>query len=114
MENKINPNDVDKLINVNAALNDLIDDLETNIVQLPQGMDAKLDEIFKLLNEIKDSLSIITENTKKEETLEDDAKNTVRNFMLEHCNIRWLDDDIEGDIYDFLIENLFAIIKKVL
>jgi hypothetical protein len=38
------------------------------------------------------------------------VKEEVREFMLEHFNIESIDDEVEGDIYDFIVETIWGLI----
>jgi hypothetical protein len=65
--------------------------------------DEKIDEILLLVRKLSENK---TDNS--------DLKERVKNFMLENCNIRWLNDEIEGDIYEYLIDGIMGILKIVL
>ena len=59
--------------------------------------DQKIDRILELLE------SGLT-------PLELDAKNNIKDYMLKHLNISWIDDTTEADVYDTLLTVIFKII----
>jgi len=65
--------------------------------------DEKIDEILLLVRKLSEDK--IDKSVLKER---------VKNFMLKNCNIRWLNDEIEGDIYEYLIDGILGILKIVL
>jgi hypothetical protein len=67
--------------------------------------DEKIDEILLLVRKL---------NEQNDTSNSDDIKERVKNFMLENFNIRWLNDEVEGDIYEYLIEGILGILKIVL
>jgi hypothetical protein len=67
--------------------------------------DEKIDEILLLVRKL---------NEQNDTSNSDDIKERVKNFMLENFNIRWLNDEVEADIYEYLIEGILGILKIVL
>ena len=66
--------------------------------------DEKIDEILLLVRKLSEDK--IDDNS--------DLKERVKNFMLENFNIRWLNDEVEGDIYEYLIDGIMGILKIIL
>lgn len=44
---------------------------------------------------------------------EGDVREHIKTFMLKHYNISFINDDLEGEVYDFLIDGIFMILNKV-
>lgn len=70
-------------------------------------MDSKLDEILALLkeqNELLQKLSLGTGDSS--------VKEEIKEYLLKNCNISWLNDTIEGEVYDVLLDAIWYIIFK--
>jgi len=92
-----------------------VDDIVNNILKNNlQDMFSKIDNIEYNVKEQKSSFEQ-TKNSIVYQLLKDreqDFKDSVREFMLENCNIEFLNDDIEGNIYDFITDKIWDLILK--
>lgn len=57
-------------------------------------------------------LALLSTKQEREKDVKDKIKDEVIEYMLEHFNISWLDDDIEKNVYDEFFNILFALIGK--
>lgn len=44
--------------------------------------------------------------------IENQVKQEVKNLLLENYNISFIDDQVEGEIYDSVIDGVFSIINQ--
>lgn len=65
--------------------------------------EQKLDSIISKLDKIENLLSARTHNHL--------LKEKFRQYMLENFNISWIDDNIEGCVYDTLFDFAFDLIQ---
>lgn len=70
--------------------------------------DEKLDKIISLLEEQSAELKKINSNSGGGSL--DKELQLAKEYMMKHFNIKWLNDNIEEDIYDAII----AVIEKFL
>jgi hypothetical protein len=78
---------------------------EQDLQQLIAANTAVLEEVKKLLANVqKPGL----------EQIEEKAKEDIINFMLEHMNIKFINDDTERNIYEAILNVIFAVINKIL
>ena len=76
-----------------------------------------MSEVEKKLDLALELLSKIDKQTSKVSTieeLEEVAKDKITDFMLEHYNISFINDETEKKIYNGLLDVIFTILNKFL
>lgn len=44
---------------------------------------------------------------------EDELSESIKTYMLEHFNLSFVNDELEGEVYDFLLKGIFKVLNKV-
>lgn len=112
-------NKIDSLIENNtAALDDIKQSLE--IEQSNKEAQTKLilktlEELIKNNIEVLNDVKVLLQSNKKPafDQIENQSKEYIINFMLEHMNIPFIRDDIEKEIYNAILDIIFKVIEKV-
>ncbi len=68
------------------------------------NLDADIAEIKKDVAEIK---KLLQEGASFDQKKKHEFATSVRDYMLKHVNISFIDDKIEGDVYEFVADRIW-------
>lgn len=72
----------------------------------------KIEELLQLAHEQRAMIEILVNNSSKLSKYEANIKEEIIDYLLEHCNIKWINDDFERDVYDSILTFIFGVLEK--
>ena len=70
--------------------------------------------VGKIIKNIFGGLFLSKDSPNPLNAIEDEVKEEVKKLLLENFNISFIDDKLEGEIYDSVIDGVFSIINQQL
>lgn len=82
-----------------------------------EQVQSDITELKKLISKLTIQLDTLSEllatiNTKPLDITEE-LKENIKEYMMSHYNIKWVDDEMEENVYEVILTTIFSTLKKI-